>query len=287
MQVPTGRVAYEPNSLDPGGPRESPDHGFHTSNRPVTGSAVRVRSETFADHYSQARLFYRSITKPEQKHLGQALTFELSKVETEPIRRRMLGHLAVIDEGLAKQVREGLGFDGLVEKITPARQPIDLKISPALRLYGKYKDTLAGRKIGVLIGAGFDPKLKDALASAIAKEHGKVAIVAAKIQGELDATGTLHAADKALRGSPSVLFDAVVVLAGPEGEQAFAADPDAVAFLMDASRHCKAVGWSGIPMLFKEVGMREGPGLADMDGRSGVKEFVNAARAGRFWEREE
>ncbi len=287
MQVPTGRVAYEPNSLDPSGPRESADHGFHTSNRPVTGSAVRVRSETFADHYSQARLFYRSITKPEQKHLGQALTFELSKVETEPIRLRMLGHLAVIDEILAKQVREGLGFNGPIEKITPARQPLDLKISPALRLYGKYKDTLAGRKVGVLVGAGFDPKLKDALAAAVAKEHGKVAILASKIQGEIDAAGTLHAADKALRGSPSVLFDAVVILAGPKGDQALAADPDVIAFLMDASRHCKAVGWGGIPTLSKKVDIREGLGFVNMDGKSGVKDFVNAARAGRFWEREE
>ena len=290
MQVPKGRVAYEPNSLDPDGPRESTDLGFHTSNRLVTGSAVRVRSETFADHYSQARLFYRSITKPEQKHLGQALTFELSKVETEPIRLRMLGHLAVIDEMLAKEVRDGLGFAGRVEKITPARPPVDLKNSPALRLYGKYKDTLAGRKVGVLVGAGFDPKLKEALVSAVTREHGKVAIVATKIQGELDATGTLHAADKALRGSPSVLFDAVVVIAGPKGDQALAADPDAVAFLMDASRHCKAVGWSGIPTLCKKVGMQEGPGLVNlvnMDGKSAVKDFVNAARAGRFWEREE
>ncbi len=87
----------------------------------MTGNTVRVRSETFSDHYSQARLFYRSITEPKKKHLGQAITFELSKIETDAIRLRMLGHLEIIDNKLAQQVREGLGVKGNVDKIIPAR----------------------------------------------------------------------------------------------------------------------------------------------------------------------
>jgi catalase len=286
MQVPTGRVSYEPNSLDPNGPREAADHGFRTSARPVDGGTVRVRSETFADHYSQARLFYRSITEPEQKHLGQAITFELSKVETEPIRLRVLGHLALIDEKLAQQVRDGLGVKGNVEKIKPARQPIDLEESPALRLYGKYEDTLAGRKVGILLGAGFDPQLKDALVAAITKQKAKAAIVTSKIQGEVDSSGTLQPGDMALRASPSVLFDAVVVLSGADGDKTFAANPDAVSFLMDADRHCKAIGWSGVPMLSKKAGIAPGPGLVDLGGKTNIKTFITSAMTGRFWERE-
>ena len=53
----------------------------------------------------------------------------------------------------------------------------------------------------------------------------------------------------ALNGSPSGLFDAVVVLAGPDGDKALAADPDAVGFMMDAGRHLKAIGLAGIPDL--------------------------------------
>jgi catalase len=286
MQVAAGRVSYEPNSLDPDGPREAGESGFHTSDRPVVGGVARVRSETFADHYSQARLFYRSITEPEQKHLGQAITFELSKVETAAIRLRMLGHLALISETLAKQVRDGLGVDGGVEKITPAREPIDLNLSPALRLYGKYKDTLAGRKVGMLLGHGFSAALKEDLVAAIAKEKAKVATLALRIQGEQDSDGTLHAADMALRASPSVLFDAIVVLTGPNGDEALAGNPDAVAFLMDAKRHCKAVGESGLRTLAEQTGFEEGPGFVNLDGKSGVKNFVNAAKMGRFWERE-
>jgi catalase len=287
MQVPKGRVAYEPNSLDPEGPRETEDRGFHTSDRPVTGAAVRVRSETFADHYSQARLFYRSITKPEQRHVAQALTFELSKVETQPVRLRMLGHLALIDDTLASEVRDGLGVDGEVPKLTPAREPLDLKVSPALRLYGKYEDTLAGRKVGILIGGGFDAQMMTALVAAIEKEGAKAGIVAAKIQGEIDSEGKMHLVEMALRASPSVLFDAVVVLSGPEGDKKLARDPNAVAFLMDADRHCKAIGWAGVPELSGKSGLKEAEGLVQLTAKSAIRDFIRAATIGRFWDREE
>ena len=159
MSVPSGRVAYEPNSLDVDAPRESMsmEQGFATSARRIEGIDVRsARSESFSDHYSQARLFFRSITPPEQKHLADALTFELSKLETEAIRLRMLGHLLLIDAKLAEKVITALGAGGKAEKIAPAKTPVDLDPSPALRLYGKFTPTLEGRKFGVLVGMGFD-----------------------------------------------------------------------------------------------------------------------------------
>jgi catalase len=286
MSLQAGRVAYEPNSLSTDAPRESMERGFTTSSRPVEGSTVRVRSESFSDHYSQARLFYRSITSPEQKHLANALTFELGKLETAAIRLRMLGHLSLIDKDLADTVSAALGAEGQAEKITPAKNPVDLDPSPALRLYGKFKPTLKGRKVGILLGAGFDDKFKKGLVSAIENEGAKVAVVAAKIQGEFDSEKKLHPADMALRASPSVLFDAVVVLAGPEGDKKLASDPNAVGFLMDAKRHCKAVGFSGIPSLAKKSGVEEEPGVIAFNGKAGAKDFVSAGRTGRFWERE-
>jgi catalase len=286
MQVPKGRVAYEPNSLDPNGPRESMAAGFHTSDRPVTGAAVRVRSKSFSDHYSQARLFYRSITAPEQKHMAQAITFELSKVETEAIRVRMLGHLALIDETLEKNVREGLGYVNEVPKIKPAIEPIDLQPSPALRLYGKYPGTLEGRKVGVLLGPGFDASLKSSVVAAIKKQKANAAIVTSKIQGEVDSTGKLQPGEMALRASPSVLFDAVVVIAGPEGDKTFSANPDAISFLMDAQRHCKAVGWSGVPKLCATAGVKPVDGIIKLESKTGVMDFIQAANEGRFWQRE-
>ncbi len=286
MAVPKGRVSYEPNSLDPAAPRESLDRGFATSARPMEGKPIRARSESFSDHYSQARLFYRSITAPEQKHLANALTFELGKVETEAVRLRMLGHLLLIDKDLANKVINALGAEGQAERITPAKMPIDLEPSPALRLYEKYKPTLAGRKVGVLLCAGFDGKLKKEVVSQIEAEGAKAAIITCKIQGELDSEGELTPAEMALRASPSVLFDAVVVLAGPDGDKRLSDDPNALNFLMDAVRHCKAVGFSGIPSLARKAAIKEEAGVADITRGAGIKEFISAARTGRFWKRE-
>jgi catalase len=286
MSVPKGRVAYEPNSLAPEAPRESLERGFTTSERSIDGSPIRARSESFSDHYSQARLFFRSITPPEQKHLANALTFELSKVETEAVRLRMLGHLLVIDKDLANTVIRALGAEGEADKIKPAKAPVDLEPSPALRLYGKFPPTMAGRKVGMLLGAGFDSKIRKDLITEIERQGAKVAIITSKIHGELDSQGQITPADMTLRASPSVLFDAVVILAGPEGDKKLADDPNAVTFLVDALRHCKAVGFSGIPSVARETGVKEAPGVTDITIKAGVKGFIAAARIGRFWERE-
>jgi catalase len=286
MQVFKGRVSYEPNTLDPNGPRESRERGFRTSGRPVEGTLVRARSESFLDHYSQARLFYLSITPPEQKHLANALTFELSKLESEAIRLRMLGHLALIDKSLGEAVSGAMGTTGKPEKIVPAKNPVDLDASPALRLYGKTKPTLQGRKVGLLVGEGFDSKLASELIAQIEKEGAKAPLITSKIQGELDSQGRLHPGEMALRASPSVLFDAAVILSGEKGDMKLASDPNAAGFLMDALRHCKAVGISGVAALSEKANLEEGPGVVDLSTGSKVKEFVSAARLGRFWERE-
>jgi catalase len=287
MMVPKGRVSYEPNTLNPDAPRESMERGFQTSTRETEGPSVRVRSASFSDHYSQARLFYRSITPPEQKHLADALTFELSKVETEAIRSRMLGHLMLIDKALANGVISNLGVEGKVEKITPARTPLNLKLSPALRLYGKTKPTLAGRAVGILLGQGFDGQALTKLQSKLGRERVRAVVVTAKIGGENDSRGRVQPAEMALRASPSVLFDAVVVMSGEKGDAALATDPNALAFLTDALRHCKAVGYLGIPKLAALTVLKEAPGIVDLSGNAALDRFIQAGRTGRFWAREQ
>src|SRR5262249_1742424 len=114
-RIPKGRVAYEPSSLSDDSPREVATGGFHHAGVSEEGKRGPVRAERFADHYSQARLFYRSQSGPEQTHIASALVFELSKVNAQHVREAMVGHLRHVDESLAKRVGEGLGFDALPE----------------------------------------------------------------------------------------------------------------------------------------------------------------------------
>lgn len=151
MHNPKGRVNYEPNSWGKdGGPRESPKKGFQSFPASEEGPKQRVRSETFADHYSQARQFYISQTPIEQTHIANALTFELSKVETLAIRARMVSHLLNIDKGLAEQVAKGLRLKDMprpAEAARPTRQ--DLKPSPVLSIVKNGPKSFAGRKGGL------------------------------------------------------------------------------------------------------------------------------------------
>jgi len=286
MLVPTGRDNYEPNSLNPGGAREV-GSGFRTAPIPTEGSKVRLRAESFADHYSQARLFYRSVTPQEQRHIVKALTFELGKVDIPDIRRRMLGHLDIIEKSLGAAVADGLGMAGEAIQQTPAATPIDLDPSPALRLYGKYEPTLKGRKIGLLLAPGFDAKLKKAAVAAVEKEGAKAAIIAPKVGGVTDGAGEKHPADMALNGSPSVLFDALVILAGPEGDKALAADADATQFVMDACRHLKPIGLAGVPKLTARTQATGLPGVLELGGTKDVASFIALARNGKVWDRPE
>ncbi|MGH6908740.1 MAG: catalase, partial [Phenylobacterium sp.] len=166
MQVPKGRANYEPNSLaeagEEGGPREDPVGGFRTAPIAVEGAKVRLRAESFADHYSHARLFYSSQTDIEQAHLASALVFELSKCSFEHVRTRILANLQNVDPDLAARVAFGLNME-LPAPSAPAAQPQDMDPSPALRIVGKYPETLKGRSVGILVTDGADGAVVAAL----------------------------------------------------------------------------------------------------------------------------
>src|ERR1700678_4396367 len=139
MNVPKGRASYEPNSLqmhgEETGPRECPVTGFSTlPGRPEEneqGDKLRVRAELFADHYSQARLFWKSMTENEQAHIASSFTFELSKVGLEQVPPRMIANLRNVDEQLAKRVAAGIGI-GPPKKAEARAEVLDLKPSAAL-----------------------------------------------------------------------------------------------------------------------------------------------------------
>ncbi len=179
---PKGRVAYEPSSLQADSPREAV-HGFRSAPVTESGERGRVRAEAFADHYTQARLFYRSQTTHEKAHIASALVFELSKVEEPHVRQAIVGHLRNVDEPLGKRVADGLGLDNLPAAPAPAAPILDMPLSPALQILGKMKDTLEGRAVGILIAEGSDAKAIAAVSRAVTAAGATVKIVAPKVGG--------------------------------------------------------------------------------------------------------
>ncbi len=287
MHVPKGRANYEPNSLgeagEIGGPRECPVTGFRTfenaQGHSEQGEKLRIRAELFADHYSQARLFWASQTSSEQAHIASAFVFELSKVSLEQVPPRMVGNLMNVDQALAGRVASGLGL-GAPHRNPAARAPVALAPSPALSIQQNMKKTLEGRHVGILIADGSDAKAIFNLVEALNQAKAKPFLVASRIGETKLSDGSAIRADGQLLGSPSQMFDAVAIILSKEGAATLVREAAAVQWVMDAFGHLKAIGHdASAKALLDKAGVQDDAGTTDLTS------FIKAAGR-RYFDRE-
>ena len=292
MVNPKGRVNYEPNSWEgaEGGPRESHEIGFQSFPVEESGRKVRERSESFSDHYSQARQFYISQTVPEQGHIADALVFELSKVEKPAIRTRLVSHLPHIDAKLADRVAKGLGMQSKVTPIQAAKETVThLKPSKALSIVQNGPKSFAGRKVGVLVTDGVDREVFNALKVAVEGEGASIEVIAPSIGGVKANDGKMIEAQQKIGGGPSVLYDAVAILPSASGVEALSKNASAKDFVSDAFAHLKVIGYvQAARTLFEKAGIADtmDEGFVALDNASNAKAFVTSCRKLRIWERE-
>ena len=298
MHNPKGRANYEPNSWgetdkpnEPRGPRACPMRGFESYPEEISGPKVRARSETFADHYSQARQFYVSQTPVEQTHMANALTFELSKCDRMDIRKRMVGHLRHIDEGLAQEVADGIGLTELPDKVPAARDPItDLPESPALSIVKNGPGRFKGRKLGIYIAEGGDAGVVKALKEATESAGGMVEIVAPHVAGAKLSDGNMMEADEKIDGGPSVAYDAVAVVMSEASAKRYNTDKPSIDFVNDAFAHAKFVAYvPEVKPLFETAGVWNwmDDGFVDVSsGKDAASDFIEKCGKLRFWDRE-
>ncbi len=290
MMNPTGRANYEPNSWGKeGGPRES-SKGFHTYPEELSGNKLRVRAESFTDHYSQARQFYLSQTPLEQHHIAKALVFELSKVEKIAIRERLVSHLLNIDQQLANSVAIGLRLSS-----TPKASDLaalvnkSLKASSALSIMQNGPKSFKGRKLGVLLTDGANAVLFNELKSTVQAAGAQLEIIAPQIGGALLDNGLMIKADQNVEGGPSVLYDAVAILTSEAGTEILAKMPAARDFIADAFSHFKFIAYvKEAEPLLKQIDLAENldAGCVLLKQKSNIKEFVKQCSQLRFWQRE-
>ncbi|MBK1662954.1 catalase HPII [Rhodospirillum rubrum] len=290
LVTPKGRANYEPNSWGPGigGPRESPESGFHSFPAEDGGEKRRVRGELFADHYSQARQFYRSQTPVEQTHIKDSFVFELSKVETPAIRARVVSHLLTIDQTLAQKVADGLGLAELPEAAKPARPLVeDLPASPALSILLNPPKDFAGRKVGVLVSDGVDGAFLDEIERLLTAEGAQMEVIAPRVGGFTAQDGTLRPAHQKVTGAPSVLYDAVAVLLSTEGAKLLMNEATAKDFVSDAFAHAKVIAFTQAAQpLLEKAGVIPDEGCVLLDTPAKAETFLGLCRKGRRWERE-
>lgn len=308
-----GRVSYSPNSLDGNSPMtagEAEGGYVHHAER-VDGHKIRARSESFNDHFTQARMFWNSQTPVEQQHMVEGFHFELGKVEEMAVRERMVEMLAKIDFGLANRVAEGIGVTAPAYEAMPVTGSKDngkrsVDRSAPLSIEFTKSDSIKGRKVAVLIADGVDGQSVEQLKEALMQEGAMIETVS-KFQGPKRAVdgGQPVTADKNYHTTGSILYDAVFVPGGRDSVDALKMQGEALHFINEAFKHCKpiaAVG-EGVELLraanLINIRLADGQHSAVQNDKGVIsagagakvsavtRDFVKAIADHRHWEREE
>ena len=296
--IPRGRVAYEPNSLAGGCPFQAGAKGFVSFPEPIHDDKLRGKPEKFADHYTQATLFYNSQTAWEKAHIVGAFRFELSKLTVPAIRKRMVASLRNVDEDLAAQVAEGLGLDlpDPLPRVLEAPATPEVTTSPELSLTALPGETgVRTRHVAILVANGVDGASLKALHAALTTAGAVPRFVAPRLGTVSTTSGGAIEADASMENSPPVLFDALILPDGDAGVRALALDGHTMEFVTNQYRHGKtilALGASrtllekaGIPA---RAGGKRDPGLllVSRDDEHAGEHFMAALALHRHPERE-
>jgi catalase len=299
--IARGRVAYEPNSLGGGCPFQAGAAGFRSFPQPVEDDKVRGKPERFAEHYNQATLFWNSQSDPEKQHIINAFRFELTKVQVNTVRRRVVAQLRNVAEELAQAVAIGLGIDELPEplprvlKRTP--QP-EVAHSGSLSLLARPgSDGIQTRHIAILIADGVDSAAATLIHESLSGSGAVprfVGMKLGKVEGE---EGTALDIEVSMEAAPSVVWDGLVVPGGDAALAELANSGHALEFLKDQYRHCKPILLLGAAQaLLEKAGIPptldsgEGdPGLLTSDeaqSEASLAAFVEALTQHRHFARE-
>jgi catalase len=279
--IHTGLAAYHPNSIDGDEPllADNAHGGYVQTPRVIEGTAVRAQPVSFDDHFSQATMFYRSLSFVEQTHVVEAFTFELGKVYEQVIKERELQALANVDTDLCEQVAAGLGLPA--PKGKPAE---DVPISPALVQLLAEPGPIDGRKIGIIADAGSDlAGIADLIKAAAGL--GVTALVIAPVGGVLKAGRRTITVDRTLATARSIEFDALVVAAGTTPTP----DIKLVVMLQEAFRHCKALAaWGDGAAVLKtaRISVRDpGVQVSESADKAFTAQLAAALGLHRVWDR--
>jgi len=255
-----GRVAYEPNSLGGGCPFQAGGAGFTSFREPIAADKVRGNPERFADHYSQATLFFNSMTPIEKAHIVRGFRFELSKVQVPAIRERTVAMLANVSAELADTVAQQLGMPAtpapLPKALAKPRKP-EIEMSPALSQFSQPGDgDIRTRRIAILLADGVDADAAKALHVALSASGAVPRYVAPRLGAVRGQNKDALQPEATLENSPSVLFDAVAIPGGAVAVKALANLGHALEFIKDQYRHAKPIlALTGTEELLKAAGV--------------------------------
>lgn len=246
-----GRSSYYPNSLGHGCPMTAPEsaHGYVTYPEKVEGHKVRARSESFKDYFSQAKLFWKSLSPNEQDHIVAAAHFELGKVDTVEVRERMVGLLTHVDSELAQRVAQGVGVmvpeNNPRPGVLPPSDRRSVERSAALSMENTVKDTIKSRRIAILVANGFNEAELQTVKKALEDRGAHTTVIGQSLGVIAGATNQQVKVDKSAITVGSIMFDAVFIPGGKGSATQLLQQGAARQFVNEAFKHGKAIGALG------------------------------------------
>ena len=278
-----GRVNYEPNSLGGNAREAKPEEGgFVSYPAPTEGTKVRVRSESFGDHFTQATMFYNSMSDPEKQHITQALQFELGKLLVKEVQQRMVDLLANVDTDLAKNVATYMG-------LTPKAGQVNANAGTAkgLSQLEYVPGTPLGRKVAILVADGVNGAEVTQMQGALQDAGVTVEVVAPHLGSIQSVDGQALPVNQSLLTTASVLYDAVYVPGGADSVNALQGSSTALHFIQEAFKHYKPIAASTEGAdFFQAAGIADAPGVVTGDDAGLAETFLKAIGQHRFWDRQ-
>jgi catalase len=244
QSIPRGKVAYEPNSLGGGCPFQAGVAGFTSYREPIEADKVRGKSERFAEHYTQATLFWNSQSPIEKAHILRAFRFELTRVTIPAVRKRVVAMLANVDARLADALARDLGME-VPEALPRALKKVpvpEIEVSPALSMFSNPGDgRILTRRVAIMVADGIDAEGARALHAGLVQEGAVARYVGARLGTVTGEDGTRLEVEITFESMPSVLFDALAIPDGKGGSEALGNVGQALEFIKDQYRHAKPI----------------------------------------------
>ena len=290
MSIPRGQASYQPNSIDQNWPTETApaahDGGFESYQERIDGKKIRARSDSFSDHFSQARLYYQSLAPHEQKHVVDAYTFELSKVQRLHIREREVQQiLSHIDLDLAQQVGKNLGIE-----VTASKQVMrtsSVTKSAKLSFEAFVPSDIKARKIAVLVHDKVNQASIDAIQKWAKAEHAVAHILTPTPAPVINHQHGKVASNGMQKAEPSIAYDAVIVVDG-DNDAEVKQDGVTKHYILEAYKHLKPIVFLGTKKnLLEALQLVQDDGTLTSDHFEQLQDqFKDLIRHHRIWARE-
>jgi len=302
-----GDVSYFPNSKASGCPYHAMlkgETGYQSHQEPINATKVRKRNDSFADHFSQAKLFFYSQSPEEKQHIINAFSFELSKVNDPKIRERQLAILNQVDEFLASEVGKNLNIeppkelDELTIKFARQNHPnypikkqkIELETSDALSMkVKKGEGTIESRKVAFLVADGVSKESVDQLKKVLENHKAETVLISTKVGPLTYKDGSTENIQHTYATDPSVCYDAVYTPSG-DSIDVLKENADYFEFINEAYRHCKVLAFAENAeklLKNKKSFVEEDKGVIVTGKDNWTDDFINVMKLHRVWEREQ